>query len=76
LKYWKKGSTYSYEEYVTRRALAFLDWNENQGKSTTTSYFRKNIADTFHEFMLQRTKSKKATNNTYIPKKFGITDHY
>jgi hypothetical protein len=25
LKYWKKGSTYSYEEYVTRRALAFLD---------------------------------------------------
>ena len=25
LKYWKKGSTYSYEEYITKRALAFLD---------------------------------------------------
>ena len=50
LKYWKKRTTYSFEEYVTRRALAALDWNENFGKTDqkeTTSQFRVNIAKKF-----------------------------
>ena len=33
LNYRKKGTTYAFEEYVTKRALAALDWNENFGKT-------------------------------------------
>jgi hypothetical protein len=76
LKYWKKGSTYSYEEYITRRAFAFLNWNENQGKESNSSFFQKNIADTFHQFMLQRIKAKGAKTNYYLPKTYGMTDNY
>src|SRR5690349_21035256 len=57
LKYWKKRSTYEYEEYVLKRALAVLDWNEAR-ETLTHCYFRQDIADKFHEFMLSRKKSR------------------
>jgi hypothetical protein len=80
LKYWKKGTTYAFEEYVTRRALAALDWNENFGKTDqeeTTSQFRIIIAKNFHQFLMQRSIGKKIEHkNVYIPKSFGVTDYY
>jgi hypothetical protein len=73
LKYWKKGSSYGFEEYTIRRALAFLDWNENFGKIKThrTINFRKLIADHFSDFM-QNTKT---ATGVYIPKKYGVRNY-
>jgi hypothetical protein len=80
LKYWKKGTTYAFEEYITRRALAALDWNENFGKAEddeSTSQFRTNIGKKFHEFLMQRSVGRRAEHqNLYIPKSYGVTDYY
>ena len=66
LKYWKKGTSYQFEEYCTRRALAALNWNENRdNNSENTYYFRKTIADQFHQLLLSRTKGRK-TNKMSI----------
>lgn len=76
LKYWKKGTSYSYEQYVTKRALAFLDWSENFHAAKKTSYFRKDIVDTFKKFLSTRSRAKTAQNNHYTPTKHGITQYY
>ena len=78
LKYWKKGTSYEFESYVIRRALAVLDWNENFGKiqKSRTDYFRKDIMDKFQEFLQKRSKSRLVKNQTYVAKKYGITDYY
>jgi hypothetical protein len=80
LKYWKKGSTYAFEEYITRRALAVLDWNENFGKTEEeeyTSEFRIVISKNFHQFLMSRTVGrKKSQKNLYIPKSYGVTNYY
>ncbi len=65
LKYWRKGTSYEYEEYRIRRALAILHWNEKRDSLEKPHFFRKNIADTFHKFLLTRTKGKNAKNNYY-----------
>jgi hypothetical protein len=66
LKYWKKGSIYKYEEYIVRRALAALGWNESREQSTYY-YFKQNIADKFNQFLQQRSKSRfNVTKNIYV----------
>ena len=65
LKYWRKGTSYQYEEYRIKRALAALHWNETRETGNQPLIFRQNIADIFHNFLLQRTKAKNANNKVY-----------
>jgi DNA-binding NtrC family response regulator len=66
LKYWRKETSYQYEEYRIRRALAALHWQVRETKRKLC-VFRQTIADTFHNFLMQRTKSRNGENKTYIP---------
>jgi hypothetical protein len=79
LKYWKKGTSYGYEEYIARRSLAFLDWNERFGKEESERKvfaFRQEIAATFSTYCDSRKAAKGSPNSAYLPKKYGITDYY
>jgi len=77
LKYWKKGSSLCFEEYIVRRALAFLDWNENFGKPKLkrTTDFRKEIARTFTQFLSTKINNRNSEHQVYKPKRYGITDY-
>lgn len=77
LKYWKKGCSYQYPEYIMRRALASLDWNENVGKlkENRTNEFQKDISDRFHKFLLTRRKGPNSEMTVYKPKNLTVTDY-
>jgi len=77
LKYWKKGTNYNFNEYIIRRALAGLDWNENFGKKkeTKTTFFKKKIQDSFLTFLKKRKKGPGGTNAVYQPKSFVVVDY-
>ncbi len=78
LKYWKKGTTYSFEKYITRRALAFLDWNENHNNSNYTNKkeFQGEIGDRFHKFFKQRSRAPLSPNNKYKVQQWKIVNYH
>ena len=51
LKYFTKGVPYKFENYKARRALAAMDWNENEGahvgRKTKTYHFIDTILNQF-----------------------------
>jgi hypothetical protein len=48
------------------QASGALDWNESREQSTH-HYFKQNIADKFHQFLQQRSKSRfNVTKNIYV----------
>jgi uncharacterized protein YxeA len=78
LKYWKKGKSYSKENYVARRALAAMHWNENYGKTEgkqLTYNFLTEIKDKFDKYLESRRKGRNA-NNTINVKKSGVITHW
>ena len=77
LKYWKKGTSYGLEEYFMRRALAFLDWNENFSKpeAKRTTNFRKSIASTFTHFMASKWNDRNFEKHVFKPQTYGVTGY-
>jgi len=77
LKYWKKGKSYSKPNYVARRALAAMHWNENYGKQKgqNTYSFLDNIRLTFGNYLGTRSKGWQA-KNSYTVQKSGVITHW
>jgi hypothetical protein len=75
LKYWKKGRSYSKENYIARRALAAMHWNENYGKEKNTYKFLEEIRKEVDNMFDQRRTGRKAKNE-YKVSKSGIITHW
>ncbi len=78
LKYWKKGKSYSKGNYVARRALAAMHWNENYGKKEgqqLTYNFLSDIKEKFGKYLKSRTKGRNADNSINVQKS-GVITHW
>jgi len=54
MKYWRKGYKYTPEDYMARRSLQALDWNEHHGNPGKTNRFRDILLQRFRAIMESR----------------------